>query len=454
MDKSVETIILSSLIFNEEFSRKVIPHIKDEYFDRYEQKVIFQEIFDFVETYKNLPNTTALLIEIENRNDINEDNYKEITSIINSFEKESHSNDWLVATTEKWCKDRALYNALIESVKIADGTEKEKTKDSIPNILQDALAVSFDNQVGHDFFEDYEKRYEFYTRNEERIPFDIEMLNKITKGGLPRKTLTVLLSGTGVGKSLTMCHMASAAILQSKNVLYITLEMAEERIAERIDANLLNVKINEISNLSKSFFESKLLKLTEKTNGKLIIKEYPTSSAHVGHFRALLNELSIKKSFVPDIIFVDYLNICASSRFRGNNINSYTIVKSIAEEIRGMAVEFNVPIISATQLNRNAANSSELESTDVAESFGISQTVDALWGITQTEELKVLNQYMFKQLKNRFSDLNLHKRFVVGVDKYKMRLYDIEDSGQREIIDDSPSEEKESKKEKLSKFKF
>lgn len=454
MDKSLETIILASLIFNEEYTRKVLPYIKGEYFDQHEQKIIFQEIFDFVEKYQNIPNTTALLIEIEKRSDINENNYKEIKSIISSFEKEEHTTDWLFQSTEKWCKDKALYNAIIKSVKIADGTDKEFSKDAIPNILQDALAVSFDNRVGHDFFEDYEKRYEFYTNDEERIPFDIEMFNKITKGGLPRKTLTVLLASTGVGKSLVMCHMASAAILQSKNVLYITLEMAEERIAERIDANLLNVNINEICNLSKNFFETKIQKLTQKTNGKLIIKEYPTSSAHVGHFRALLNELAIKKSFVPDIIFVDYLNICASSRFKGSNINSYTIVKSITEEIRGLAAEFNLPIVSATQINRSAANSSEIESTDVSESFGISQTVDALWGITQTEELKMLNQYMVKQLKNRFSDLNTNKRFVIGVDKQKMRLYDIEDSGQREIIDEFSSEEKETKKEKFSKFKF
>ena len=364
----------------------------------------------------------------------------------------------MIDTTEKWCRDRAIYLALMESIQLADG-KGDKSRDAIPSILQDALAVSFDNHVGHDYLEDYEQRYESYHKKEDKIEFDLEYFNKITKGGLPNKTLNIALAGTGVGKSLFMCHMASSVLLQGRNVLYITMEMAEERIAERIDANLLNVNIKDIVELPKSVFESKVNNLSKKTQGTLIIKEYPTASAHSGHFKSLLNELSLKKSFHPDIIFIDYLNICASSRYKGNsNINSYTFVKAIAEELRGLAVEFNVPIVSATQTTRSGYGSSDVELTDTSESFGLPATADLMFALISTEELEELGQILVKQLKNRYNDPTIHKRFVIGIDRAKMRLYDCEQSAQNDILDNKQEEEYDFEERKLKKtfegFKF
>ena len=367
--------------------------------------------------------------------------------------------DWLLDTTEKWCRDRAIYLALMESIALADGKDKEKDRDAIPSILSDALAVSFDTHVGHDYLLDYEARYESYHRKEDKIEFDLEFFNKITKGGLPNKTLNIALAGTGVGKSLFMCHVASGALLDGKNVLYITMEMAEEKIAERIDANLLNVPIQEITELPKVMFEDKVTKLAQKTQGTLIIKEYPTASAHSGHFRALLNELALKKSFRPDIVFVDYLNICASSRYRGNStVNSYSYIKAIAEELRGLAVEANVPIVSATQTTRSGYGSSDVELTDTSESFGLPATADLMFALISTEELEGLGQIMVKQLKNRYNDLSVFKRFVVGIDRAKMRLYDCEQTAQNDILDSGQDEEynyEESKpKKSFEGFKF
>ena len=367
--------------------------------------------------------------------------------------------DWLVDTTEKWCRDRAIYLALMESIALADGKDEKKDRDAIPSILSDALAVSFDTHVGHDYLQDYEERYESYHRKEDKIEFDLEYLNKITKGGLPNKTLNIALAGTGVGKSLFMCHVASSVLLQGRNVLYITMEMAEEKIAERIDANLLNIPIQDITDLPKAMFESKVTSLAKKTQGSLIIKEYPTASAHAGHFRALLNELALKKSFRPDIIFIDYLNICASSRYRGNStVNSYSYIKAIAEELRGLAVESNVPIVSATQTTRSGYGSSDVELTDTSESFGLPATADLMFALIKTDELEELGQIMVKQLKNRYNDPTIHKRFVVGIDRAKMRLYDCEQSAQDDIIDSGKEEEynyEETKpKKSFEGFKF
>ena len=398
-------------------------------------------------------------IEVEKRKDINEDSFKNVSQLISSLDKEPVEFEWLTDTTEKWCRDRAIYLALLESIAIADGKE-EKTPDAIPSILSDALAVSFDNHIGHDYLQDYEERYESYHRREDKIPFDLEFFNKITKGGLPNKTLNIALAGTGVGKSLFMCHLASSTLLEGRNVLYITLEMAEEKIAERIDANLLNVNIQEISDLPQQMFESKVTNLAQKTQGTLIIKEYPTASAHSGHFKALLSELALKKSFKPDIVFVDYLNICASSRYRGNsNINSYSYIKAIAEELRGLAVESNVPIVSATQTTRSGYGSSDVELTDTSESFGLPATADLMFALISTEELEGLNQILVKQLKNRYNDPTINKRFVVGIDRAKMRLYDCEQNAQDDLIDNqkeeeyNPNDEKKSKKS-FAEFKF
>ena len=441
MDK-VEILILRNLLHNQEYIRKVIPFIKPEYFEDSNQKIVFEEISKFVQEYNQPATKEVLCIEIENRQDINETSFKEVTQIISYLDDEPSEFNWLVDTTEKWCRDRAIYIALMDSIHIADGKDEKKNRDSIPTILSDALSVSFDTHVGHDYLLDYEKRYESYHRKEDKIEFDLEYLNKITKGGLPNKTLNIALAGTGVGKSLFMCHVASSVLLQGRNVLYITLEMAEERIAERIDANLLNVPIQDIGELPKQMFESKVTNLAKKTQGQLIIKEYPTASAHAGHFKALLNELALKKSFRPDIIFIDYLNICSSSRFRGgSNVNSYTLVKSIAEELRGLAVEFNVPIVSATQTTRSGYGSSDVELTDTSESFGLPATADLMFALISTEDLEGLGQIMVKQLKNRYNDPTIHKRFVIGIDRAKMRLYDCEQSAQDEIIDKGRDEE-------------
>jgi len=457
--EKVEVLVLRNLLYNEEYLRKVVPFIKSDYFEDTNQKVVFEEILKFVEEY-NQPATKEILnIELEKRSDINDNTFNEITKFISYLEDEPTEYSWLVDTTEKWCRDRAIYLALMESIHIADGKDEKKNRDSIPSILSDALAVSFDTHIGHDYLLDYEQRYETYHRKEEKISFDLEYLNKITKGGLPNKTLNIALAGTGVGKSLFMCHVASSVLLQGKNVLYITLEMAEERIAERIDANLLNVNIQEIVDLPKVMFESKVNNLAKKTQGTLIIKEYPTASAHAGHFRSLLNELALKKSFRPDIIFIDYLNICASSRYRGNStVNSYSYIKAIAEELRGLAVEANVPIVSATQTTRSGYGSSDVELTDTSESFGLPATADLMFALISTEELESLGQILVKQLKNRYNDLSVNKRFVIGIDRAKMRLYDCEQSAQSDIIDNGKEEEYNYQEDKSKKsfegFKF
>jgi replicative DNA helicase len=458
MDK-VEFLILRNFLHNEKYTRKVIPFIKSEYFEDTNQKIVFEEILSFIQEYNELATKEVLCIEVEKRKDINDESFKEIVHLIECLDDVPVELNWLIDTTEKWCRDRAIYLALMESIHIADGKDDKKNRDSIPSILSDALAVSFDTNIGHDYLLDYEQRYESYHRKEEKIEFDLEFFNKITKGGLPNKTLNIALAGTGVGKSLFMCHVASSVLLQGRNVLYITLEMAEERIAERIDANLLNVPIQNIGELPKSMFESKVNSLAKKTQGSLIIKEYPTASAHAGHFKSLLSELALKKSFRPDIIFIDYLNICSSSRFRGgSNVNSYTLVKAIAEELRGLAVEFNVPIVSATQTTRSGYGSSDVELTDTSESFGLPATADLMFALISTEELEGLGQILVKQLKNRYNDPTIHKRFVIGIDRAKMRLYDCEQSAQNDILDNGKEEEYDYEEKKPKKsfegFKF
>jgi replicative DNA helicase len=457
--EKVEFLILRNLLYNEEYARKVIPFLKPDYFEDTSQKIIFEEISKFIDEYNKLATKEILCIEVENRKDINDSSFKEVVEIIQNLDDVSSEFEWIIDTTEKWCRDRAIYLALMESIYIADGNDEERNRDAIPSILSDALAVSFDNHVGHDYLNDYEKRYELYHRKEEKIEFDLEYFNKITKGGIPNKTLNIALAGTGVGKSLFMCHVASSVLLQGRNVLYITMEMAEERIAERIDANLLNVPIQEITNLPKMMFENKVTNLSQKTQGSLIIKEYPTASAHSGHFRALLNELALKKSFRPDIIFIDYLNICASSRYRGNlSVNSYSYIKAIAEELRGLAVEANVPIVSATQTTRSGYGSSDVDITDTSESFGLPATADLMFALISSEELENLGQIMVKQLKNRYNDPTVNKRFVVGIDRAKMRLYDCEQSAQNDILDSGQDEEYNNEEHNVKKsfegFKF
>ena len=457
--EKVEFLILRNLLHNEEYLRKVVPFLKSEYFEDEKQKIVYQEIASFVEEYNELTTKEVLCIEIEKRKDITDSMFKDITSLIDELDNSPADLQWLLDTTEKWCRDRAIYLALIESISLADGKDDTKGRDAIPSILSDALAVSFDNHVGHDYLIDYEERYESYHRKEDKIPFDLEFFDKVTKGGLPNKTLNIALAGTGVGKSLFMCHFASSVLLQGKNVLYITMEMAEEKIAERIDANLLNINIQDITDLPKQMFESKVTDLSKKTQGTLIIKEYPTAAAHSGHFKALLNELALKKSFRPDIIFIDYLNICASSRYRGNsNVNSYSYIKAIAEELRGLAVEANLPIVSATQTTRSGFASSDVDLTDTSESFGLPATADLMFALISTEELESINQILVKQLKNRYNDPTIHKRFVVGIDRAKMRLYDCEQKAQEDIIDNNEQTEFDEDKSKFKKtfgdFKF
>ena len=455
----IETTILRNLIYNEEYSRKVIPFIKPEYFEQRTENVIFEEITQFIVKYGSSITIEALNIEVENRTDLTESEIAQVRDINNSLNDCPVDDQWLIDTTEKWCRDRGIYLALMESITLADGQDDKKGRDAIPSILSDALSVSFDNHIGHDYLQDYEDRYESYHRKEDKIPFDLEFFDKITKGGLPNKTLNIALAGTGVGKSLFMCHVASSVLLQGKNVLYITLEMAEEKIAERIDANLLNVNIQDITDLPRKIFENKVTKLSQKTQGTLIIKEYPTASAHSGHFKALLNELSLKKSFKPDIIFIDYLNICASSRYRaGSNVNSYSYIKAIAEELRGLAVEANLPIVSATQTTRSGFASSDVDLTDTSESFGLPATADLMFALISTEELEELNQIMVKQLKNRYNDPTIFKRFVIGIDRAKMRLYDCEQQAQEDILDSGQDEEynefKQKPKKSFAEFKF
>ena len=437
MSLKIEEITLSKLILNDTYTRKVIPFIKDEYFESPSHKVLFSTLSEYVNKFETLPEPNALKIEVEKRRDITEEIYREVENFIDNLDRDQYNDDWLIETTEKWCKEKAIYLALMESVKIADGQDKTRTKDAIPSIMSEALGVCFDEHVGHDYIKDSDDRYDFYHKKEEKIPFDIEYLNKITKGGLPNKTLNIALAGTGVGKSLFMCHVASSVLLQGRNVLYITMEMAEEKIAERIDANLLDIPIQQLTSplLTKEKYSSKLLQLTKKTQGKLIIKEYPTASAHVGHFKALLNELSMKKGFSPDIIFIDYLNICASSRYKGTIVNSYTYVKAIAEELRGLAVESNLPIVSATQTTRAGFGSSDVDITDTSESFGLPATADLMFALISTEELELVNQIMVKQLKNRYNDPTLNKRFLVGIDRAKMRLFDCEQDNNGELVD-------------------
>jgi replicative DNA helicase len=456
---SVEVLILRNLLYNEKYLRKVVPFIKAEYFEDVNQKIVFEEIIKFVHEYNQPATKEILCIEIEKRSDINDTQFQEITKLISYLEDDPADFDWLMDTTEKWCRDRAIYLALMESIQLADGKDDTKGRDAIPTILSDALSVSFDTHIGHDYLTDYEERYELYHKKENKIEFDLEYFNKITKGGLPNKTLNIALAGTGVGKSLFMCHVASSVLLQGKNVLYITLEMAEEKIAERIDANLLNVNIQDIVDLPKNMFEGKVTDLAKKTQGTLIIKEYPTASAHSGHFKALLQELALKKSFRPDIIFIDYLNICASSRYRaGSNVNSYSYIKAIAEELRGLAVEANLPIVSATQTTRSGYGSSDVDLTDTSESFGLPATADLMLALISTEELEGLNQILVKQLKNRYNDPTVFKRFVVGIDRAKMRLYDCEQSAQEDLVDSGQEEEYNFEEKKPKKafgdFKF
>jgi replicative DNA helicase len=451
----IETTILRNLVFNEDYSRKVIPFIQPDYFEQKTEKVIFEEIVQFIVKYGSAITIEALNIEVENRTDLNETEVKEIREINASLNDAAVEKQWLLDTTEKWCRDRAIYLALMESIHIADGNNDKKNRDAIPSILSDALAVSFDNNIGHDYLQNYEERYEFYHRKEDKIEFDLEYFNKITKGGLPNKTLNIALAGTGVGKSLFMCHLASSVLLQGRSVLYITLEMAEERIAERIDANLLNVPIQQLVDLPRSTFENKVTSIAKKTQGSLVIKEYPTASAHSGHFKALLNELALKKSFRPDIIFIDYLNICASSRYKSNlSVNSYSYIKAIAEELRGLAVEFNVPIVSATQTTRSGYGSSDVELTDTSESFGLPATADLMFALISTEELEQLGQIMVKQLKNRYNDPTIYKRFIVGIDRAKMRLYDCEQSAQKDILDSGNEDEYNDNEDKKPKKSF
>ena len=432
---NLEVTILSNLIYNERYMRKVLPFIRQEYFTAREYKIIFLEIHEYVSQYEALPSLNALGIECQERTDLTEDQFKQVVEVLNVLSDDSADHDWLVDATEKWCQERAIYLSLMESVKIADGQDTKRDKGAIPQILSEALGVSFDQHVGHDYVSDAQARYDFYHRKEDKIPFDLSLFNKITKGGLPNKTLNIALAGTGVGKSLFMCHVAAASLLQGKNVLYITMEMAEEKIAERIDANLLNIPIQQLADLPQVMFEKKIANLSKKTQGKLIIKEYPTASAHVGHFQSLISDLALKRSIKPDIIFVDYLNICASQRYKGSIVNSYTYVKAIAEELRGLACECNVPIISATQTTRSGYGSTDVDLTDTSESFGLPATADLMFALISTEELEGMNQIMVKQLKNRYNDLTAYKRFCVGIDRAKMRLYDVEESAQDDLVD-------------------
>ena len=436
MTERIEETILRNLIYNEQYYRKVVPFIKADYFQEYHEKIVFEEIADFSAKYDKVPTKEVLTINLQNRGDLTEETFKDSVQGINSLSDDWVDYDWLLDATEKWCQDRAIYLALMQSIKIADGGDKKFTKGAIPSILQDALAVSFDEHIGHDYIEQSSDRYEFYHRKEEKIPFDLEKFNFITKGGLPNKTLNIALAGTGVGKSLFMCHMAGSALTQGYNVLYITCEMAEEKIAERIDANLLNVSVKDIMELPEVLFNSKVNEISRKTQGKLIIKEYPTASAHAGHFKALLSDLKLKKDFTPDLIFVDYLNICASVRYKGAVVNSYTYVKAIAEELRGLAVESNLPIISATQTTRSGYGNSDPDLTDTSESFGLPATADFMFALISTEELEQQGRILVKQLKNRYNDPTTSRKFILGIDRSKMRLYDVADDSSAITIED------------------
>ena len=435
--EKVESTILRNLLCSEDFYRKVVPFVKPDYFQDMSERVIFEEIQDFSTKYDKIPTKEVLNIGLQQRTDLNDDTFKNATTLVENLNDEWVDTEWLLDATEKWCQERAVYNALLQSIKIADGGDEKLDKGAIPSILQDALAVSFDEYIGHDYVDQALDRYEYYHKDELKIPFDLEKFNLVTKGGLPNKTLNIALAGTGVGKSLFMCHMASACLSQGKNVLYITMEMAEEKIAERIDANLLNVNIKDIGAIPEQLFTSRVGEIGRKTQGKLIIKEYPTASAHVGHFKGLLSDLNLKKDFKPDIIFIDYLNICASARYRGAIVNSYTYVKGIAEELRGLAVEQDLPIVSATQTTRSGFGSTDPSLEDTSESFGLPATADFMFALISTEELEQSGRIMVKQLKNRYNDPTFFKRFTVGIDRAKMKLYNVEDS---EVTDEVKEE--------------
>lgn len=455
MNTNVEQVILRNILTNEEYMRKVLPFVRPDYFEGV-YKILFKEIARFVAKYNKLPTAESFKIQLDDSDKLNEEQYSHAVEIIpNLFSNEKVDSEWLFETTEKWCQDRAIYNAIMESITIIDGKHNTLTKNALPELLTKALAVSFDTNIGHDYLENFQDRYDFYHAEEERIPFDLDYFNQITKGGLPKKSVSVCLAGTGVGKSLFMCHVAASTLIQGKNVLYITMEMAEERIAERIDANLLDIPIDQLPNLSKEMFADRVLNVSKKTNGKLIVKEYPTGQANTSHFRALLTELRLKKNFTPDIIFIDYLNICSSARMKGmgGSINSYSYIKAIIEEIRGLAVEFEVPIITATQTTRSGYSNSDVAMEDVSESFGVSHTADFMFALISTEELESLGQLAVKQLKNRYNDPTFKKRFVIGVDRSKMRLMDAEDD-QQTLIDDTPTFDKTEINNRFEDFKI
>ena len=456
MNLQIENTILRNLLTNEDYMRKVLPFIKPEYFEG-PYRALFKEAGKFVAKYNKLPSQETFLVELNEHSNLNGDTFTAAVEIAKQlFVGDTVDENWLLDNTEKWCQDRAIYNAVMESINIIDGKHDTLTKNALPDLLTKALGVAFDTNVGHDYVDNAEQRFDFYHTEEDRIPFDLDYLNKITKGGVPRKTLNIALAGTGVGKSLFMCHVASGALVEGRNVLYITMEMAEERIAERIDANLLNVPIDQLDKMSKDMFTSKIANLARKTTGRLIVKEYPTGSAHAGHFRALLNELKLKKQFEPDIIFIDYLNICASSRMKGMGgaINSYTYIKAVAEELRGLAVEFDVPVFSATQTTRSGYSNSDVGLEDTSESFGLPATADLMFALISTEELEKDGQLMVKQLKNRYNDPTLYKRFVVGIDRARMRLYDVDQSQEPQLVDDTPVFDKSNAGGRISAEKF
>ena len=452
----LETTILNNLFFQEDYTRKVLPFLKEEYFGLRTEKILFKEVYKFVEKYNNLPTKESILIELSQRKDINEEEHNTLKDYVNSITKLDSDPQWLLDTTERFCKDKAVHNAVLDGIKILDKKDSKRTPEAIPSILADALAVSFDQHIGHDYIDDADRRFKWYHTKETKYQFDLDYMNRITKGGVPSKTLNIALAGTGVGKSLFMCHCASAYLAQGLNVLYITLEMAEERIAERIDANLLDVTMDDLHTMPKDLYDNKMEKIRQKTGGKLIIKEYPTASAHAGHFRALFNELALKKSFKPDVVFIDYLNICASSRFKGGNIGSYFYIKAIAEELRGLAVEFNVPLFSATQTTRTGFMSTDIGLEDTAESFGLPATADFMFAIISNDDLEALGQLKIKQLKNRYNDPGINRSFIIGVDRAKMRLYDVGQQAQN-IVDSNQKEEEPKEKDiaydKFSDFK-
>ena len=454
LQSNIEQTILRNLLTNERYMRKVLPFIKPDYFQGV-YKTLFKEAGKYVAKYNKLPSNESLTIELQDANMSAEQFQMAMDIVPQLFSNEKIDEQWLLDSTEKWCQDRAIYNSIMESISIIDGKHETLTKNALPDLLQKALGVAFDTNVGHDYIGQADERYDFYKKEEDRIPFDLEYFNRITKGGVPNKTLNIALAGTGVGKSLYMCHVAASSLVEGRNVLYITMEMAEERIAERIDANLLNTPIDQLATMSKDMFTEKVNNLARKTTGRLVVKEYPTGSAHAGHFRALLNELKLKKQFVPDIIFVDYLNICASSRMKGMGgaINSYTYVKAIAEELRGLAVEFDVPVFSATQTTRSGFSNSDVGLEDTSESFGLPATADLMFALISTEELEKDNQMMVKQLKNRYNDPTLYKRFVIGIDRSKMRLYDVEE-GEQTLTDDTPVFDTSASGQRIGQEKF